>query len=174
MDEYIRVLLEGMMERIADRITVIAETIGCRALDAALVACLCFAGASGFAQGPAGSATPPPKPAEPATYSGCVQKAPNSSTDLVISTPKVCARLEGNVSANDLVGHEVELKGVLTPRTSSVAASIQVDSIVRVGTSCSDVCSLKPPSSRGLHRPQDGAVPGSEGGTPGVTARPPQ
>jgi len=161
------------MERIADRFTVSAETTRGRALGVALVTCLCVAGAQGFAQGPGGSATPPPKPAEPATYSGCVQKASGSSTDLVISTPKVCARLQGKVSADDLVGHQVELKGVLTPRSSSVAASIQVDSVVSVGKSCSDVCSLRPPGSRGLH-PPPGAVPGSEGGTPGVAAPPPQ
>ena len=169
-----RVPMEGTMERIADRFTVIAETARFRALEVAVVTCLCVAAAQAFAQGPGGSATPPAQPAAPATYSGCVQKAPGSSTDLVISTPKVCAKLEGKVNADDLVGHQVELKGVLTPRSASAAASIQVNSVASVGKSCSEVCSLWPPGSRGLHPPQNGAIPGSEGGTPGVAAPPPQ
>jgi hypothetical protein len=114
------------------------------------------------------------KPPAPATYSGCVQKAPDSATDLVISTPAVCALLTGKVSADTLAGHQVELTGILTPRTPSVAASIQVNSVGSVGKACTEVCALKPPMSRGLHRPTDGAIPGSEGGTPGVTTTPPQ
>jgi hypothetical protein len=138
----------------------------------------CFAGTQAFAQAPANpsaAANPPAgaKPA-PATYSGCVQKAPDSTTGLVISTPKVCALLTGKVSADALAGHQVELTGILTPRTSSAPASIQVDSVGNVGKACTDVCALKPPMSRGLHRPNDGAVPGTEGGTPGMTTTPPQ
>jgi hypothetical protein len=154
------------------RIAVIAEITRGRALEIAIAGCLCATGAQAFAQGAGASAPPAAKPAAPATYSGCVQKAPGASTDLVISTPTACARLSGKVSAGDLAGHEVELKGVLTPRSVSAAASLQVDSVVSVGKSCSDVCSLRPPGTRGLHAPQGGAIPGSEGGTPGVTAPP--
>jgi hypothetical protein len=117
------------------------------------------------------SSPPPPKPAAPAAVSGCVQKAPGSSTTLVISSATVCATLAGKVSVDQLSGHQVDLTGVLTPRTASTGASIQVDSVANVGKSCSDVCSLLPPHSRGLHAP--GAVPGSEGATPGLTAPPP-
>ena len=114
----------------------------------------------------------PPKPSAPAKFSGCVQKAPGSSSTLVISSGTVCATLKGSLADDKLVGHQIELEGVLTPRTAAAAASIQVNSVASVGQSCSDVCSLQPPRSRGLHAPVNGAVPGSEGGTPGVVAPP--
>jgi hypothetical protein len=147
-----------------------ARTVLAWAFAFAIVACC--AGTQAFAQAPA---NPPAaaKPA-PAAYSGCVQKAPDSTTGLVISTPKVCALLTGKVSADALAGHQVELTGILTPRTSSAPASIEVNSVGSVGKACTDVCALKPPMSRGLHRPNDGAVPGTEGGTPGMTTTPPQ
>jgi hypothetical protein len=117
---------------------------------------------------PPASSTPP----KPANFSGCVQKAPDS-TDLVISTPTACARLTGDAaSAEKLAGHQVDLTGLFTPRTSSTSASIQVDSVKKVGAACSEVCSLHPPSSRGLQRPNNQAIPGSVGGTPGAVAEP--
>jgi hypothetical protein len=140
-----------------------------RACAFGIIIAACFAAARTSAQ----AAANPPAPA-PATYSGCVQKAPDSTTDLVISTPKVCALLTGKVSVDALAGHQVELTGILTPRTSAAAASIQVSSVGSVGKACTEVCVLKPPMSRGLHRPNDGAVPGSEGGTPGLTTTPHQ
>jgi hypothetical protein len=139
----------------------------------ALAIAACFAGGQASAQTPV---NPPaaPKPPVPATYSGCVQKAPDSTTALVISTPNACAVLTGKLSADKLVGHQVELTGILTPRTSSAPASIQVNSVGAVGKTCTDVCALHPPMSRGLHRPNDGMVPGTEGGTPGLAPTPPQ
>ena len=110
----------------------------------------------------------PPKPPAPAKFSGCVQKAPGSSNTLVIDSATVCATLKGSLADDKLVGHRIELEGVLTPRTAAAGASIQVNSVASVGQSCSDVCSLQPPRSRGLHAPVNGAVPGSEGGTPGA------
>jgi hypothetical protein len=139
----------------------------------AIAGCFAVVGPLAIAQA-AGGETAPPKPAAPAAYSGCVQKASDAPTTLVISTPNACARLAGNVSADTLAGHQVELTGILTPRTPSAPASIQVDSVGSVGKSCTDVCSLRPPGTRGLHRPNDNAVPGTEGGTPGVTTAPPQ
>jgi hypothetical protein len=124
----------------------------------------CLAAASN-ASAQATATTPPAS----ATYKGCVQKAPGSEGTLVISTPNACAKLAGKVSADALAGHEVELQGILTPRTPSVAASIQVDSVTHVGAACSNVCALQPPT-RGLHRPQSNDVPGTEGGTPGAVA----
>jgi hypothetical protein len=112
------------------------------------------------------------KPDAPTTFSGCVQKAPGSTTVLVISTPTVCATLKGKFSEEKLAGHEVDLKGVLTPGTAAVASSIQVRSVGSVGKSCSEVCSLHPPAKRGLSR-KEHEIPGSEGGTPGVVAPPP-
>jgi hypothetical protein len=158
------------MSRIANRIASLSGTARAGALGVAVAGCFAFAGGQALAQA---SDTAPAKPPAPETFSGCVQKAPGSSTDLVMSTPSACARLAGNVHVDELVGHQVDLKGVLTPRSGSAAASIQVDSVVSVGKSCSDVCSLRPPGSRGLHPPKDGAVPGSEGGTPGAAAPPP-
>jgi hypothetical protein len=132
----------------------------------ALAACATLAAAQPPAP-PAGST--PPKPAK---FSGCVQKAPDSS-DLVISTPTICARLTGDAaSADKLAGHQVDLTGLFTPRTSSTSASVQVNSVGKVGAACSEVCSLHPPSSRGLQRPNNQAIPGSVGGTPGAVAEP--
>jgi len=116
----------------------------------------------------------PAKPAAPATYKGCVQKAPNSSTELVIKTATSCAKLTGQINVDQLAGHQVELTGMLTPRSGPQPATIKVDSVGSVGETCSDVCSLTPPRSRGLGH--GGEIPGSEGGTPGLTAptKPPQ
>ena len=125
----------------------------------------CLAGAAAYGQAPPSA---PAKPPAPAPFSGCVQKAPGSGTTLVISSATVCATLTGKVSVDQLAGHQVDLTGVLTPRTASVGASIQVDSVASVGKSCTDVCSLLPPHSRGLQAPT--AIPGSEGGTPGLSA----
>jgi hypothetical protein len=156
---------EEIMSTIAKRFATLPGTVSACGLAIAT----CFAGAQAVAQAPA---NPPAdtKPFAPATYSGCVQKAPDSTTNLVISTAKVCALLAGKVSVDTLAGHQVELTGILTPRTASAAASIQVNSVGSVGKSCTEVCALHPPLSRGLHRPNDGMVPGSEGGTPGVVA----
>jgi len=139
----------------------------------ALAIAACFTSLQASAQAPANPPAPPTPPA-PATYSGCVQKAPDSTTDLVISTAKVCALLAGKVSVDTLAGHQVELTGILTARTASAAASIQVNSVGSVGKSCTETCALHPPLSRGLHRPADGMVPGTEGGTPGLTTTPHQ
>ena len=158
------------MGSIANRIAALVLAERGRAVGVVVAACLCAAGTHASAQAPA--ATPSAQPAAPATYAGCVQKASASDPTLVISTPNACAKLTGKVSADDLAGKQVELKGILTPRTPSAAASIQVDSVVSVGKSCTDVCSLRPPGTRGLHPPQNDAVPGSEGGTPGVVAQP--
>lgn len=159
------------MGSIVNRIAANLGTVRACAFGMAIAGC--FAGAQASAQA-AASQPAAATPAAPATYSGCVQKAPNSTTDLVISTPTACARLTGNVSADTLAGHQVELTGILTPRTPSAAASIQVGSVSSVGKSCTDVCSLQPPRSRGLRPPENGAVPGGEAGTPGAVPPPPQ
>ncbi len=159
------------MGSLVNRIAAISGTVRACAFGIAIAGC--FAGAQASAQA-AGSGPASAKPPAPATYSGCVQKAPNSTTGLVISTPTACARLTGNVSADTLAGHQVELNGILTRRTPSAAASLQVGSVSNVGKSCTEVCSLRPPGTRGLQRPSDSAIPGSEGGTPGLTTTPPQ
>jgi hypothetical protein len=161
-----RATTEEIMARIVGRITAIADPIRGLALGVAILAVAALSGVNGYAQSPATPA--PPKPAAPATYSGCVQKAPGLPDTLVISTPTVCAMLKGKLFEDKVAGHEIELKGVLTPRNASVAASIEVQSVVSVGKSCSDVCSLHPPATRGLHPPKTGEIPGSEGGTPGA------
>jgi hypothetical protein len=98
-------------------------------------------------------------------FQGCVQLSPTDNTTLILSTETACAKLTGKVSATDLAGHQVDLKGVLTPRTRTLPASISVDTVISVGKACSDVCSLKPPGTRGLGK--GGETPGKEGGTPG-------
>jgi hypothetical protein len=101
-----------------------------------------------------------------------VQKAPGSSDTLVISAPTACAKLTGNISVDKLAGHQVDLTGILTPRTPAAPALISVDKVTKVGDSCTDVCSLRPPGTRGLHPPDSHEVFGTEGGTPGVAAPP--
>jgi hypothetical protein len=155
------------MGSIINRFEAIAQaTRGCSFV---IAACLGLAGAHASAQATGSTTSAPPAAS---TYKGCVQKAPGSEGTLIISTTNVCAKLTGKVSADSLPGHEVELQGILTPRTPSAAASIQVNSVTSVGSACRNVCSLRPPGTRGLHKPEDGAVPGTEGGTPG--AAPPQ
>jgi len=118
------------------------------------------------------SAQPPATAPADVTYKGCVQSLPTDKETLVLSSDTVCARLTGKFAAADLAGHEVELKGVLTPRSPGVSASISVGSVVSVGKSCSSTCSLRPPGTRGLGKGSE--KPGKEGGTPGlVPTQPP-
>ncbi len=165
-DKMIREETEGTMGTFADRIAAVFSTVRGLAPVILLAGCVGLAAAQTTPQ--ASDTTPPPaKPAAPTTFTGCVQKAPGYPATLVISGPTVCARLTGKVSAEKLAGHEIELQGVLIPRTTSVAASIQVESVTKVGEACSGVCSLQPPGSRGLHPgDKNHEVPGSEGGTP--------
>jgi hypothetical protein len=158
------------MSRIAGRIA--ANSIGAHigiALSFVLASAITSIGLRAQEPTPA-----PPKPPAPTAFSGCVQKAPGSADTLVISTPNACATLKGAVSVDKLSGRQVDLKGVLTPKTPSAPASIDVTTVVSVGQSCSEVCSLKPPGTRGLHRPPANEVPGTEGGTPGAPEQPPQ
>jgi hypothetical protein len=114
-----------------------------------------------------------PHPATPAasTYAGCVQRSTADKSALILSGESVCAKLTGSFSSDKLIGHEVDLKGVLTERTASTPASIQVDTVNSIGKSCSSTCSLRPPGTRGL----GGEKPGKEGGTPGMAPKtPPQ
>ena len=113
-------------------------------------------------------------PSAPAAFSGCVQKEQGNPANLILSTSTVCARLTGKAAAAKLAGHQVDLTGVLIPRTSTVAASIQVKSVSNVGATCSETCALQPPGTRGLHSSKKNEVPGSEGGTPGVAPQPRQ
>jgi hypothetical protein len=114
--------------------------------------------------------TPAAAPAEK-KFSGCVQPVPTDKDTLVLSGDTVCAKLTGKFAAADLSGHQVELSGVLTPRTPGTPASIEVGSVASVGKSCTDVCALKPPGTRGLGK--GAQTPGKEGGTPGLTSSDP-
>ncbi len=114
--------------------------------------------------------SPAAAPAEK-KFSGCVQPVPTDKDTLVLSGDTVCAKLTGKFAASELSGHQVELSGVLTPRTPGTAASIEVGSVASVGKSCSDVCALKPPGTRGLGK--GAQTPGKEGGTPGLTSSDP-
>ena len=122
-----------------------------------------FAAVCGIGAPVAGWAAAPPPAQE---FQGCVQQSPTDKAVLVLSTESACATLSGKFTAAQLDGHQVDLKGVLTPRTSDLPASIRVDTVVSVGKACSDVCSLRPPKSRGLGK--GGEIPGKEGGTPGA------
>ena len=102
----------------------------------------------------------------PAKFTGCVQV---SSGTVVLSAPNVCAVLKGKISADQVTGHQIELKGILSPATKTTPPTIQVDSVSSVGPSCSETCAVRP-RGRGLHPPAGttNEVPGSEGGTPGA------
>jgi hypothetical protein len=140
-----------------------------------LVACLLGTGTmKAAAQTPAPpAAAPAPAPAPVQPFQGCVQPLPTDKDTLVLSADSVCATLTGKFSAAKIAGHDIDLKGVLTPRTSTVPASILVDKVVSVGKPCTEVCSLQPPRTRGLGH--GGETPGKEGGTPGAapTSTPP-
>jgi hypothetical protein len=133
---------------------------------AAVCGVLSVAGRAGAQTTPAAAAAP-----APAKFSGCVQPLATDKDTLVMSGDTVCAKLTGKFAAADLMGHQVELNGVLTPRTHDTPASIEVGSVASVGKSCTDICSLKPPGTRGLGR--GGQTPGKEGGTPGLTSSDP-
>jgi hypothetical protein len=134
------------------------------------VYCIVFMTTSCIAQTTPQAATPPAPPAT--RHTGCVQRSAIDKDVIVLSTETVCAKLTGNFSADKLVGHEVDLKGELTPGTLSDPAVIHVESVSSVQKSCSEVCSLLPPGKRGLKK---GQYPGKEGGTPGAApTKPPQ
>jgi len=116
-----------------------------------------------------GQATTPTPPAA-ANFAGCVQRSAADKNTVVLSGETVCAKLTGSFSSEKLVGHEVDLKGVLTERTAANPAAIRVGSINSVGKSCSNTCSLQPPGTRGL---RGGEKPGKEGGTPGMAPKTP-
>jgi hypothetical protein len=128
-------------------------------------------GALSFASWAAAQSAAPAAAPAAAKFSGCVQPLTTDKDTMVLSGDTVCAQLTGKFAASDLTGHQVELNGVLTPRTSGTPASIQVGSVSSVGKSCSDICSLMPPRTRGLGR--GGQTPGKEGGTPGLTSSDP-
>lgn len=103
----------------------------------------------------------------PATFSGCVQKSSGERPVLILNAPNACAVLEGKAARAELAGHEVQLTGILVPRTASAPTTIRVSAITERGAVCSSTCVPEPPGTRGLHRPSDHEIPGSEGGTPG-------
>jgi hypothetical protein len=105
-----------------------------------------------------------------ANFAGCVQRSTVDKSTVILSGETVCAKLTGTFSSEKLLGHEVDLKGVLTERTAASPASIHVGSINSVGKSCSNTCSLQPPGTRGL---RGGEKPGKEGGTPGMAPKTP-
>jgi hypothetical protein len=123
------------------------------------------------AQSPAVSSAPP----APQKFQGCVLPSPNDKTVLILNTDKACATLSGNFVPADISGHTIDLTGVLTPRTPAKPASIQVDKVLTIGKPCTEVCSLRPPGTRGLGHSE---TPGKEGGTPGAVptqpSNPPQ
>lgn len=119
-----------------------------------------------------GQAAPHLEVPAPSKFVGCVQRSTTEKNLVFISGESICAKLTGNFSAEKLIGHEVDLRGVLTERTTSTPAEIRVGSINSVGKACSNVCSLQPPGTRGLRGPEK---PGKEGGTPGAApTTPPQ
>jgi len=138
-----------------------------------IVFCICLASMPCVAQATP-QTTPPVSSTVPAPshYSGCVQRSTTDKDTIILSNENLCAKLTGTFSAEKLVGHEVDLKGVLTSGTTSIPAEIRVGSIGAIGKTCPDVCSLLPPGKRGLKK---GDYPGKEGGTPGAApTKPPQ
>jgi hypothetical protein len=143
------------------------------AITRTIVFCICSTAMACLGQTASQTAPPVVATAPPTNshYTGCVQRSTTDKDTIVLSNETLCAKLNGTFSAEKLVGHEVDLKGVLTDRTASVPAVIQVGSVGSIGKSCSDVCSLFPPRGRPLKK---GDYPGKEGGTPGAAPTKPQ
>jgi hypothetical protein len=123
---------------------------------------------SGKQTAPPAHAVPTPSreaSAAPVAFSGCVMASPTDKDTLLLNTDSVCANLAGKFATPNLAGHQIDLKGVLTPRAGKTPASIEVDSVDKIGKSCSQICSPLPPRARGL----GGERPGREGGRPGAT-----
>lgn len=120
-------------------------------------------------QAPPTHAVPASNGPSSAAYSGCVMASPSDKDTLLLSTDSVCATLSGKFATPNLAGHQIDLTGEFTPRAGSTPASIAIDSVDKIGKSCSEVCSPLPPRSRGL----GGERPGREGGRPGATTTPP-
>jgi hypothetical protein len=136
------------------------------ALTRRLALSLCAIAIPCLGQAPSHPTTP-----APANFAGCVLRSTTDKNTVILSGESVCAKLTGTFSSEKLLGHEVDLKGVLTERTASSPASIEVGAVNSVGKSCSNTCSLRPPGTRGL----GGEKPGKEGGTPGAAPKtPPQ
>jgi hypothetical protein len=132
-----------------------------------LILCLCSIATQCLAQ-----TTPHPAATPASNFAGCVQRSPTEKDTVVISGDSICAKLTGSFSSEKLIGHQVDLKGVLTERTTTSPAEIRVGAVNSIGKSCSNTCPLQPPGTRGL---RGGEKPGKEGGTPGAApTTPPQ
>ena len=113
-------------------------------------------------------AAPSPTTSPATTFAGCVQRSTTDKNTVILSGETVCAKLTGTFTSEKILGHEIDLKGILTERTATNPASIQVGAINSIGKSCSNTCSLQPPGTRGL---RGGEKPGKEGGTPGMAPK---
>jgi hypothetical protein len=132
-----------------------------------LVFCVCLIVEPCLCQ-TASQTTPPPSVTH---FAGCVQRSTTDKDTIILSNETLCAKLTSTFPMEKVVGHEIDLKGVLTNGTASTPAAIRVGTITSIGKSCTDTCSLLPPGRRGLKK---GELPGKEGGTPGMAPTKPQ
>lgn len=104
-----------------------------------------------------------------ATYSGCVMK--DLDGNLTLCEPDHCSLLTGEGVDAKLAGHAVTVNGTVKEAADGQPRRVIVTKIVSVNAACNQTCALYPVHHRGIGSKDK---PGSEGGTPGVTAKPQQ
>lgn len=108
-------------------------------------------------------------PAAETVHTGCVMMTEGG--DYTFCEPETCSLLQGKELAAKLAGHKVTLRGTVQAASKDGPRTLLVSHVVKIGGACTEACSPWPPIHRGIV-PKD--RPGSEGGTPGVVAKPPQ
>lgn len=79
--------------------------------------------------------------ASSSSFTGCVQGS--YGEPFVLTAPNFCAILKGKV-ADELIGHQIQVTGVLAPATKASPATIQVASVSSVGDACTETCAARP------------------------------
>ncbi len=104
-----------------------------------------------------------------ARYTGCAMK--DMDGNITFCEPEHCSLLTGNDVGARLTGHTVTVEGTVKEAADGQPRSVVVTRVVSVGAACNQSCALYPVHRRGIGGRDK---PGSEGGTPGVTSKPPQ
>jgi hypothetical protein len=101
------------------------------------------------------------------TRTGCVMQT--EAGWFTFCEPNSCSVIKGEGVDAKLAGHKVTVSGTMQPETAAAAKTFVVTKVVEVGAACEERCSPRPAGHRGLGNKDK---PGSEAGTPGVTAPP--
>lgn len=101
------------------------------------------------------------------TRTGCVMQT--EAGWFTFCEPNSCSVIKGAGVDAKIAGHKVTVSGTMQAETADAAKTFVVTKVVEVGAACEERCSPRPAGHRGLGNKDK---PGSEGGTPGVTAPP--